>query len=86
MEGLEIEKINEDGFSNALRHGMTEMYSLHQQQMKKVTQCETLTITATYQHYTLYKRRICETLLLICICDNEFLDMGGLQNVAQDLE
>jgi len=86
MENLNIEKIEDESFANALRHGMTEMYSLHQQQMKKVTKCENLAITATYKDFTLYKRKICGNLLLICICSNEFLDMAGLKLVANDLE
>ena len=45
VENLEIDKIGEESFANALRHGMTEMYTLHLQQMKKLANCNSLTIT-----------------------------------------
>lgn len=86
MDNLQIEKIGEESFANALRHGMTEMYTMHLQQMRKLTDCENLAITTTYKNFTLYKRKINKQLLLICICDNKHFDATGLREVVAEFE
>ena len=83
---LQFKQETNDNFLNGLRGGMNELYNDFKGQFNKLGECKNFEISVMYDQYFVRKVQICDSLLLIVICETARLDMGSLGLMCADYE